>query len=140
VPKGETTMLIIGLLLVAAAITVGIDIAVLNNYSTDVEAFGQVWTSSPSVVFVAGVVTALVGAIGIAMMTDGMQRMRDRRHDHRQTRTERDRYAAELEHQQELAGGRPTVDERDTADLDLRDSTVDRDRDRESSRERTRSR
>jgi hypothetical protein len=123
-------LLIIGLLLVAAAITVGIDVAALNNYSVDVEAFGQVWTSSPAMVFVAGAVTALVGAIGVALVVDGSRRMRATR----SKRSERERLADErqrqLEHQSELAGGRPTVDERDSADVDLRD------RDRERTRTR----
>ena len=118
-------LLIIGLLLVAAAITVGIDFAVLNNYSVDVETFGQVWTSSPSVAFVAGVVTALVGAIGVALMVDGSRRMRTKRHTTRSRRAERERLAderqRELDHQQEMAGGRAAVDERDSADVDLRD-------------------
>jgi len=61
-------MLIIGLLLFAAAVTVGIDFAVLNNNAIDLEAFGQVWESNASVAFVAGVVTALVGAIAVAML------------------------------------------------------------------------
>jgi hypothetical protein len=118
-------MLIIGLLLLAAALAVGIDFAKLNNYSTDVEAFGQVWTSSPSVVFVAGAVTALVGAIGVALVVDGWGRTRVRRRTRKNERAETTRLGDErrqqLEHQSELAGGRAAVDERDSDDIDLRD-------------------
>src|SRR4029077_13259719 len=110
-------MLIIGLLLFAAAVTVGIDFAVMNENAIDLEAFGQVWASNASVAFVAGAVTALVGAIGIALMVDGMRRMRT----HRRTRAERDEMASQLERQNDLAGGRAVIDERDAADVDIRD-------------------
>src|SRR5204863_6413747 len=101
------------------------DVAVLNVTNVDVEAFGQVYSSNVSAAFVAGVVTAGVGCIGVLMMVDGWRRARVRRSTRRAEHEERDRLAderrRELDRQAELAGGRSTYDDRDTADVDLRD-------------------
>jgi uncharacterized membrane protein YciS (DUF1049 family) len=88
-------MWIIGLLLLAAAIVVGIDIVAMNDQSVDLEAFNQVWTSSPAVTFVVGVVTALVGVFGLWMLITGMRRSRVRRRTRRAEWAERDRLADE---------------------------------------------
>src|SRR5438067_9561761 len=88
-------MFVIGLLLLAAAIVVGIDIAVMNDTKVDLEAFNQTWTSSPGAAFVVGVITAVVGLVGLWLMINGMRRMRARRRERRAIVEERDRLAAE---------------------------------------------
>ena len=88
-------MWIIGLLLLVAAVAVGIDIAAMNDQSVDLEAFNQVWTSSPAIVFLVGVVTALVGMFGLWLMISGLRRSRIRGRERRAEMAERDRLADE---------------------------------------------
>ena len=64
-------MLIIGLLLFGAAIAVGADVVAVNDAAVDVDAFGQIFSTSVGIVFLAGAVTALVGCFGLMLMTDG---------------------------------------------------------------------
>jgi len=88
-------MWIIGLLLLAAAIVVGIEIGISNDRQVDVEAFNHIWTSNPAAAFLAGVVTALVGAFGLWLMFVGMRHSRVRRRSRRADIAERDRLADE---------------------------------------------
>ena len=144
-------MWIIGLLLLAAAVVVGIEVAISNDQTVDVEAFNHVWTSSPAAAFIVGVVTALVGAFGLWLMITGMRRSRVRSRNRRAEMAERDRLADERRREidamstaggsrdehDERADDRPTVnaDDRDRErvpadrddDVDLRDDRDARD-------------
>ena len=150
-------MWIIGLLLLAAAIVVGVDISINNDQSIDLEAFNHVWTSTPAVAFGVGVVTALVGMVGLLLFFGSLHRMKVRREERRAEAEERDRLAAERdrladERRREIdamstanqgTGGRMS-DERDVRDErdpafygDRGDRDMDReDRERVADRER----
>jgi TRAP-type C4-dicarboxylate transport system permease large subunit len=113
-------MVLIGFVLIAAAGVVGIDVAAQNHFAIDVDAFGQMFSTSASAVFVAGVVTGLAACVGLMLFRDGFIRTRRARAEARQTRLERERMAAayEREHGLERAG--------ETRDLDLRERDLDR--------------
>ncbi|HEY2811849.1 MAG TPA: hypothetical protein VGJ03_00150 [Acidimicrobiales bacterium] len=118
-------MFIIGIVLLAAALTVGIDIAVQNSQQVNLEAFSQVWTSSPSAAFVVGVITALVGVLGVFMMVDGFGRSRARRRERRAIVEERDRLAAERQSEIDAMNAhndrRDLEHDHDRETVDLRD-------------------
>lgn len=127
-------MWIIGLLLLAAAVVVGIDIVTRNDTQVDLEAFNHTWTSSPAAAFVVGVVTALVGVFGLWFMVFGMKRARVHRRERRAEMAERDRLADERRREidaMSTANGRDrepvNAGERVAARDD--DTTMDRDRD-----------
>jgi hypothetical protein len=122
-------MWIIGLLLLAAAIVVGIEIGISNDQQVDVEAFNHVWTSNPAAAFVAGVVTALVGAFGFWLMFTGMGRRRVRRRDRRAEMAERDRLADERRREIDALSTASTAERGDRDDWEDRDRD-DRDRER----------
>lgn len=107
-------MLIIGVVLLVAAVVVGIDVAAQNQVQVDVEAFNHVWTSSPSAAFIAGVVTAIVGVLGVFLMLDGGARSRRKRREGRAVVSERDHLAAEraeeLSKQAKLREDQPALD------------------------------
>jgi hypothetical protein len=86
---------VIGIILFAAAVVVGIDVTWTNHFGVDIEAFGQTYTVSPALMFVGGVVTALVGALGLMLLHDGMERRKIRRTETRAAINERDSLAAE---------------------------------------------
>jgi hypothetical protein len=97
-------MWIIGLLLLAAAVVVGIEIGISSNdRPVDIEAFNHVWTSNAAAAFVVGVITALVGAFGLWLMFVGM---RHRRVHRRQRRAETAERRAEMEERDRLADER----------------------------------
>src|SRR2546423_361615 len=87
-------MALIGLVLLAAAATFGIDLAAQNFVDIDIDAFGRTYGTNVSAVFVAGVVTGLVATIGTLMIVDGVRRRRRVRGEARQAAAERDRLAA----------------------------------------------
>jgi len=130
-------MWIIGLLLLAAAVVVGIEVAISNDQSVDVEAFNHVWTSSPAAAFLVGVATAVVGALGLWMIFAGMRRNRLRRRDRRAEIAERDRLADERRREIDAmsAAGQGDRDERvervERVDDDRTMTTPAADRDRE---------
>src|SRR4029453_7414008 len=90
-------LFVIGLLLLAAAVTVGIAVGVQNDTDIDVEAFNQVWTSTPAIVFLVGVAAGIVGLLGLWLMIQGLRRNRVRRREQRAVYAERDRLASERE-------------------------------------------
>ena len=90
-------MFIIGLILLAAAAVVGIDVAAVNSTTVDFEAFGHIFVTNTAVLFVAGVITAFVACLGVFLMTDGAGRTARRRAHRREVEAERDRLAAEAE-------------------------------------------
>jgi uncharacterized membrane protein YciS (DUF1049 family) len=122
-------MWIIGLLLLAAAIVVGVDISINNDQSIDLEAFNHVWTSTPAVAFGVGVVTALVGIVGLLMFFGGMRHSRVRRRERRAEMAERDRLADERRRELDSMA----TANRDSGDrtMEARPEHVDRDMDRE---------
>ena len=106
-------MFIIGLILLAAAAVVGIDVAVINSTGVNFEAFGYVFTTNTAAIFVAGVVIALVGCFGLFLMTDGAGRSARRRAERREVTAERDRLAAEAERMHAERDRQATLDLRD---------------------------
>ena len=125
-------MVLIGFLVLAAALAFGIDIVWLNQSSISVEGFGQVVSTTPAALFVAGVVTGLAGALAVMLMRDGFVRRAVRRResrvaedDLRERLADRDRKAEAYERE---------VRRRDRSDRAVRaDREVDL-RDREPSR------
>ncbi len=109
-------MFIIGLILLAAAAVVGIDVAVVNSTGVNFEAFGYVFTTNTAVIFVAGVIVALVGCFGLFLMTDGAARSARRRAERREMEAERDRLAAEAERMHAERDRQATLDLRDRDD------------------------
>ena len=114
-------MVLIGLLLLAGAAAFGIDLVVLNRDSIDVEGFGQVVSTTPAGMLVAGVVIGLVAAVGIMLMRDGAIRRRRLRAEARESAAERDRMAAMYE-EEHAAHRRDHVAVRDGEPVDLRES------------------
>jgi uncharacterized membrane protein YciS (DUF1049 family) len=122
-------MWIIGLLLLAAAIVVGIEIGISNDRQVDIEAFNQVWTSNPAAAFLVGVVTALVGAFGLWLMFVGLRRSRVRSRRRRAEIAERDRLADERRRELEAMGATGGGDRDDrTVAADHGDGNPDRER------------
>jgi hypothetical protein len=127
----EILMAIIGLLLVAAAAAFGIELVAMNDFSIEIDAFNQTYSTTTSLVFVAGVVTGLTAVLGIMLMRDGLVRRHRRRSEARQTERERERHIEALE--QEHAENRlAEVDAQNGEHVDLRDRVheLDPDRDR----------
>jgi ABC-type nickel/cobalt efflux system permease component RcnA len=89
-------MAIIGLLLLVAAGAVVIDVAVLNDQSINVDAFGSAFTTEVATVMVAGAVAALVGTVGVLMIVDGMRRRSRLRGERRTAMHEQDRLSESL--------------------------------------------
>jgi len=106
-------MLIIGLILFGAAVAVGLDVAAINNAGVDVEAFGRMFATTLGGAFVAGAVTAIVGCVGVLMITDGAARRRRLAHDAKMARTE-------------LAERDERIERTDRENVDLRDRPVTR--------------
>jgi flagellar biosynthesis/type III secretory pathway M-ring protein FliF/YscJ len=127
-------MALIGLLLIAAAAAVGIDIAAQNQFGIDIEAFNQVIATNASVVFIAGAVAGMAGALGVLLLVDGMARRRRLRAEKNEAIRERDRLASayEAEHAEDRRS--ETVDSTDES-LDLRERERARVRDRDGDRE-----
>ncbi|MEY2403781.1 MAG: hypothetical protein QOD38_1332 [Acidimicrobiaceae bacterium] len=122
-------MAIIGLLLLAAASVFGIEFVIENNFSIDVDAFNQGYTTSISLVFVAGLVTGLAAALGVMLLRDGMVRRRRHRLEAREAEEHRERHIAALE--EEHAAYHRTDGEGERVDGDREREPVDlRDRDR----------
>jgi hypothetical protein len=86
-------MLIIGLILFGAAVAVGIDVAVINDAGVDVDAFGQMFSTTIGGAFVAGIVTAIVGCLGLLMISDGTARRRRLAHEAKAARMDRVEHA-----------------------------------------------
>lgn len=131
-------MVLIGLLLLAGAVVVGIDVAATNDFAMDVEAFNQVFSTTVGGVFVAGAVTGLVAAFGIMLLHDGGERRKVRRRELRETEAERDRLATA--YREEHADHRAAREVADERSLDLRDRELAQERERELDPDRDRDR
>lgn len=122
-------MLIVGLILFAAAIIVGVDVASVNDLGVDVEAFGRFWATTTGAIFVIGFVCALVACLGLLMIGDGFARSARRRSERRALRAERDQLALEAERARAArmeAEGRREGALVDQPALDLRDRPAER--------------
>lgn len=74
-------MILIGFVLLAAASVFGIDVVAQNRFNVDVDVFGQLFATTPAALFVSGVVSGLVAALGIMLLRDGNRRRRQLRKD-----------------------------------------------------------
>jgi type II secretory pathway pseudopilin PulG len=97
-------MAILGLLLVLAATGLTLDVVFQNTSSISVDALGQTFTLSSGWLFTAGVITGVVGLLGVTLLLGGMTRARRRqaalaqsRRAARDLQVDRDRLAAELD-------------------------------------------
>jgi hypothetical protein len=84
-------MVLIGFVLLAAAAAFGIDVVVQNRFDLEVDVFGQLIGTTPAGLFVAGVVTGLVAAMGIMLLRDGVIRRHRLARDAKQAHAENDR-------------------------------------------------
>jgi hypothetical protein len=93
-------MVLVGLLLVAAAVGFTIDVFVQNEASIDVDVLGRTFVVRPGWLVVAGLVAAVVLLVGARLVVGGLARSRRRRKELRAARVaahERDRLAQQLE-------------------------------------------
>jgi hypothetical protein len=93
-------MVLIGLVLVAAAVGFTVDVFVQNSASIDVDVLGRTFVVSPGWLVVAGVGAAVVLLIGARLVVGGLARSRRRRTELRTARVaarERDSLAQQLE-------------------------------------------
>lgn len=88
-------MVLIGFILLAAASAVGIDIVAQNRFDLDVDVFGQLFATTPAALFVAGVITGLVAALGVMLLRDGTRRRRQLGKDAKHAHSEHDRVATD---------------------------------------------
>jgi hypothetical protein len=117
-------MAIIGLVLLAAAAVFGIELAAMNDYSIEIDAFNQVYSTTASIVFVAGIVTGLATALGLMLLRDGLVRRRRVRLEAREAEEHRQRHIAALEEEHATYHG-GDGDGRDREHVDLRDRVRD---------------
>ncbi len=93
-------MVLIGLVLVAAAVGFTIDVFVENTASIDVDVLGRTFVVSPGWLVVAGLVAVVALLVGARLVVGGLSRSRRRRMELRTARVaaqERDRLARQLE-------------------------------------------
>jgi ABC-type nickel/cobalt efflux system permease component RcnA len=84
-------MMILGLLLIAAAVVVGTEVVVSNTEAIRFDLFGwEVDNASVAGVFLFGAVAAVVLLVGLWMLATGLRRARRRRLEVRQARHDRD--------------------------------------------------
>ena len=77
-------MFLVGLILFAAAVAAAIiGIAQTHHLVIDVHALGQTWTVHAYWVLVAGVIVAVVGLLGLAIINRDAERSRRLRHERR---------------------------------------------------------
>ena len=116
-------MVLIGFVLMAAAAVVGVDIAAQNDFAIDIDAFGHLFSTSASGVFVVGAVTGLAAAGGMLLFRDGLIRANRARSERHAVMAERERMAAAYarEHGIERREGEPL-------EIDLRDRELEPER------------
>jgi hypothetical protein len=93
-------MVLIGLVLVAAAVGFTVDVFVQNTASIDVDVLGRTFVMSPGWLVVAGLVAVVTLLIGARLVVGGLARSRRRRTELRTARAaarERDSLAQQLE-------------------------------------------
>lgn len=133
-------MVLLGLLLLAACVVVGVELAISNTDVTSIEAFGQSFSDlNLAGLFLIGCALGALALLGLWMMTAGMRMARRRRvasrHEVKATRSQADELAdeneelrAELDRQRERER---ELTDRTTAGgpANERDTMVTRDRD-----------
>jgi hypothetical protein len=94
-------MVLIGLILLAAAVAAGVDVAVQNHAATlTIQGAGQTATATPAEVLAGGVVCALVAVVGLLLIADGYRHRRRVRMEARTAVTQRDELAAQIDREQ----------------------------------------
>lgn len=107
-------MVLIGFLLLAAAATVGIDVAMQNDAALNIDAFSQVFSTTPGGLFVAGAVAGIAASLGIIILRDGAVNRRANRLENRRLTNERDRLAAAyMQEHSERVGENEEIDLRE---------------------------
>ncbi len=95
-------MMIIGLLLVAAAVVVGTGVVISNTEEMNFDVFNVEFVNvSGAGIFLLGAATAAVLLIGLWMMGAGLRKSRRRRLEVRQARREREEALRQQEQQEE---------------------------------------
>ncbi|HEX4821588.1 MAG TPA: hypothetical protein VFV00_15390 [Acidimicrobiales bacterium] len=117
-------MVLIGFVLIAAAAVIGIDITAQNNFAVEIDAFGQILSTTAAGMFVAGIVVGLAAAVGIMLMRDGMVRSRRARAQSKASIAERDRMAAAYAREHGLEGR--AREAREDGEVDLTEREMDR--------------
>ena len=69
-------MAIVGLLILAAALAVGVETSIGNRAGVGLEAFGQIYVLPVSVIFLVGATLATIALLGLFMVTGAAQRRR----------------------------------------------------------------
>lgn len=115
-------MAILGLLLLAAAVVAGVEFGVSNLGDTSFEVFGYTYTTTVAGLFLLGVATMAVAALGLWMISHSVRRRRRAKYDakHRQTGerlTEVDRTNAELVEENDRLRAELTEERRAAATL-----------------------
>lgn len=90
-------MVVIGLLLIAVALAVGLSIVVENTGSTELEVFGVTVDATGTGVFLTGAATMLALLLGVWLVQGGLARARRRRAEVKALRAERGAEAERLE-------------------------------------------
>jgi len=91
-------MVVLGLLLLAAAVAVGVEFSVSNLGNTGFEVFGTSMTASIATVFVLGALTMAIATLGTFLVTGALQRRRTTRYaakhriERQETSTKLDEY------------------------------------------------
>jgi hypothetical protein len=90
-------MILVGFILVAAAVALGIDIGMENTGARlSITSFGHTFSQPPWVVVVVGAACGMVLVIGMSMMATGAARRRRRWMERRDALRQRDRLAQQL--------------------------------------------
>lgn len=115
-------MVILGLLLLAAAVVVGVELVVSNLNGIGFEVFGYSFTADLATVFLLGAITMAVATLGTFLITGALQRRRVTRYEakHRQTEErlgEYDRTNAELVEENDRLRGELAEERRAAATL-----------------------
>jgi biopolymer transport protein ExbB/TolQ len=91
-------MILVGFILVGAAVAIGIDIGMENTGARlSITSFGHTFSQPPWVVIVAGAVCGMVVVIGMSMMATGAARRRRRWLERRDALRQRDRLVQQLD-------------------------------------------
>ena len=92
-------MVVIGVVLMAAAIGFSIDVFVQNTTDIDIDVFGRTFVVAPGWLVVAGIVAVVAFLVGVRLVAAGVTRARGRRRALRAAvgaTQERDRLAEQL--------------------------------------------
>lgn len=115
-------MAILGLLLLAAAVVAGVEFGVSNLGDTSFEVFGYEYTTTVAGLFLLGVATMAVAALGLWMISHSVRRRRRAKYDARHRETgerlnEVDRTNAELVEENDRLRAELTEERRAAATL-----------------------